>query len=157
MRGHIRLRGKTWYAVLSTKDEFGRRKTIWRSLPDATGKRSVQAQCNELLREMKQGRFVTAKATTLAEWVQHWLSIGAPGKRKQRVGAKCLERYSQLLRCHVLPTLGHRRLQDIRGTDIDTIYNNLGSKLSDATFGVASHRIAVVLAGGKEDHSDASY
>src|SRR5215469_1581811 len=103
MRGHIRLRGKTWYAVLSTRDEFGKRKTIWRSLPDARGKREAQDMCNALRQEMKSGKYIAKKGTTLAEWAEHWLRIGCPGKKKRQVGNKSRERYGQLLRVHALP------------------------------------------------------
>jgi hypothetical protein len=89
VRGHIRLCGKTWYAVLSIKDEFGRRKTVWRSLPDATGKRSAQDMCNALRQEMKSGKYITKKGTTLAEWVEHWLRAYA--KRTETADAKIVQ------------------------------------------------------------------
>lgn len=141
MRGHIRLRGKTWYAVLSIKDEFGRRKTVWRSLPDATGKRSAQDMCNALRQEMKSGKYITKKGTTLAEWVEHWLRIGCPGRKKRPVGNKSCERYGQLLSVHVLPfrdrpndpTLGSRRLQDIKSKEIDKLYEELKKRLGNST------------------------
>lgn len=140
MRGHIILRGKTWYAVLSIKDEFGRRKTVWRSLPDATGKRSAQDMCNALRQEMKSGKYITKKGTTLAEWVEHWLRIGCPGRKKRPVGNKSCERYGQLLSVHVLPfrdrpndpTLGSRRLQDIKSKEIDKLYEELKKRLGTA-------------------------
>lgn len=141
MRGHIRLRGKTWYAVLSSRDEFGRRKTIWRSLPDAHGKREAQDMCNVLRQEMKSGKYIGKKGTTLAEWAEHWLRIGCPGKKKRQVGNKSREQYGQLLRVHALPfrdrpndpTLGSRRLQDITSKEIDRLYEELKKKLGNST------------------------
>jgi len=123
MSGHVVRRGKrgTWYAVISTEDEFGKRKVVFKSLPTARNKTEAKDQCYELQKEMKAGKYIAKKGTTLLEWVEHWLSIGAPGKKKQKVGCKTCERYGQLLHCHVLPVLGALRLQDIRSTMIDKL------------------------------------
>ena len=47
---------------------------------------------------------------TLGQWVDQWIATGAPGRRQKRVGRRTLERYAELLRCHVVPTLGTRPL-----------------------------------------------
>jgi len=100
MRGHVRERGKgNWYAVLSVRDpQTGGRKVQWRSLPGCKGKREAQIECARLINEIAGGSFVVSNETTLAAWIDHWLSIGAPGKRRQAVGNRSLERYSDLLR-----------------------------------------------------------
>ena len=68
---------------------------------------------------------------TLQQWVTHWLSIGAPGSKNRRpIGQRALERYEQLLRCHVLPVLGDRPLQMIQASEIDRLYAGLDEQLS---------------------------
>jgi integrase len=126
MKGHLKLRGETWYAVLSVRDETGKRRVQWRSLPGCKGKREAQIECAKLINEIADGSFVVTNQTTLAEWVEHWLSIGAPGKKRKAVGNRSLERYGQLLRVHVKPTLGNRPLQKLQSTEIDTLYARLG-------------------------------
>lgn len=37
------------------------------------------------LTEIADGSFVVSNQTTLAEWINHWLSIGAPGKKRPSV------------------------------------------------------------------------
>jgi integrase len=128
MSGHVRLRGDVWYAVISTRDEFGRRKTVWRSFPEAKGKREAMYLAADLRKQMMSGKFVAKKGTTLAQWSEHWLSIGAPGKKKRKIGRKSVERYGQILRCHVFPALGDTRLQDIKSTMIDRLYSELEGK-----------------------------
>jgi integrase len=46
------------------------------------------------------------------------------------VGQRSIERYADLLRCHVLPTLGERPLQKLRSTEIDSLYVKLADKVS---------------------------
>src|SRR5215471_8309475 len=135
MRGHVRERGKgNWYAVLSVRDPgTGKRKVQWRSLPGCKGKREAQIECARLINEIADGSFVVSNETTLAEWIDHWLSIGAPGKRRQAVGNRSLERYSDLLRVHVKPALGNRPLQKLQSTEIDALYARLEDKISART------------------------
>jgi hypothetical protein len=129
MKGHVRERGKgNWYAVLSVKDpETGKRKVQFRSLPNCKNKREAQTACATLITELKSGDFIQTSKTTLREWIEHWVSIGCPGsKRRKEVGPRTIERYSQLLRVHVIPTLGERLLQQLQSNEIDALYVRLG-------------------------------
>jgi integrase len=113
--------------VLSITDsDTGKRKVQWRSLPGCKGKREAQIECAKLINEIATGSFVVSNETTLSAWIDHWLSIGAPGKKRRAVGNRSLERYAQLLRVHVNPTLGNRPLQKLQSTEIDTLYARLG-------------------------------
>jgi len=143
MKGHVRERGKgNWYAVLSVRDpQTGKRKVQWRSLPGCKGKKEAQIECSRLITEIADGSFVVSNQTTLAQWIDHWLSIGAPGKKRKAVGRKTLERYGQLLRGHVIPTLGDRPLQKLQSTEIDALYTRLAEKISART----AHHIHNVL------------
>src|SRR5262249_54310062 len=71
------------------------------------------------------GEHVAPDKTTLAQWVTHWIAIGAPGRRKRQVSRRALQRYEQALRCHVVPVLGSRHIQQIRPADIDALYAGL--------------------------------
>ena len=84
MKGHVRERGKgNWYAVLSVRDpQTGKRKVQWRSLPGCKGKKEALVECSRLITEIANGSFVLSNQTTLAEWINHWLSIGAPGSER---------------------------------------------------------------------------
>src|SRR5262249_16001189 len=71
---------------------------------------------------------------TLGEWIEHWISIGCPGnKRRKQVGRRTVERYAQLLRCHVKPSLGDRPLQKLEASEIDRLYVELEDKISPRT------------------------
>src|SRR6516162_6253937 len=136
MRGHVRERGKgNWYAVLSVRDpQTGMRKVRFHSLPECKTKREAQTACARLLTETSSGPHISSGKSTLRQWVDHWVSIGCPGsKRRKEVGQRSIERYGELLRCHVLPTLGERPLQQLRSTEIDSLYVKLADKISPRT------------------------
>jgi integrase len=87
------------------------------------------------------GTHVAPDKITLGQWIEQWLDTGAPGRRKKRVGRRTLERYGELLRCHVVPTLGARPLQQLEATEIDSLYAKLEGKMSPRT----AHHVHTVL------------
>jgi hypothetical protein len=65
-----------------------------------------------LLKSGGDGAHVPPDRITVSQWVEQWLAAGAPGRRMKRVGSRTLERYGELLRCHVTPTLGPASMMD---------------------------------------------
>jgi integrase len=110
-------------------------KTFHGTLSDA--KKELRA----LLRSGDTGEHVAPDKMSLGEWIEYWLSIGAPGRKKKRAGRRTLERYAQLLRGHVTPRLGTKRLQLLHSTDIDRLYEGLEGKIAPRT----QHHVHVVL------------
>jgi integrase len=144
MRGHVRERGRgNWYAVLSVRDpETGKRKVKFHALPECKTKREAQNVCARMITEISSGSYISTSKTTLRQWAEHWVSIGCPGsKRRKEVGQRSIERYAELLRCHVLPTLGDRPLHKLQSSQIDSLYVNLADKLSPRT----AHHVHIVL------------
>jgi integrase len=86
-----------------------------------------------LLRSGDTGEHVAPDKITVGAWIEQWLSIGAPGRQRKRVGRRSLERYGELVRCHVVPTLGTRPLQQLQATEIDALYTRLEDKVSPRT------------------------
>lgn len=100
-------------------------KTVTGSKADA------QRELRRLLHSGDTGEHVPPHRVTLGQWIEHWTSIGCPGpKNRRKVGQRTAERYSELLRLHVMPKLGHRPLQRLEATEIDSIYTELAEKLS---------------------------
>jgi integrase len=96
----------------------------------------------DLLHSGDTGEHVTPDKMTLGQWIEHWISIGAPGnKRRREVGQRSIERYAELLRCHVVPTLGTRPMQQLQSSEIDALYVDLVEKVSART----AHHVHVVL------------
>jgi integrase len=98
------------------------------------GKRAdAQKEVRRLLKSGDDGTHVAPDKITLGEWVELWIASGAPGRRQKRVGRRTLERYAELLRCHVVPTLGARPLQQLQPTEIDALYQKLEDKIAPRT------------------------
>ena len=85
----------------------------------------AQKELRRLLSSADQGQHVAPDRITLQQWAEQWLSIGAPGRRQRKGSRRSLDRYTQLMRCHILPKLGHRRLQQLQAGEIDTLYAGL--------------------------------
>jgi integrase len=73
----------------------------------------ARAKLRELLKSGDDGTHVEPSKMTVAQWVEHWLSIGAPGKKKKTVGRRSLQRYQEFLRIHIVPHVGDTRLQQL--------------------------------------------
>ena len=86
-----------------------------------------------LLRSGDTGEHIEPSKDTFSEWEKQWIAAGAPGRKRTAVGQRALERYDQLLRVHVLPTLGATKLQDVHATDIDRLYLTLEGKIASNT------------------------
>ena len=93
----------------------------------------TRADANKELRRLLHsgdtGEHVAPDRATLAGWAQAWIEIGCPGRSRTAVGNRSLEHYSDIMRLHVLPTLGDFKLQEIYSTDIDKLYIGLEGKL----------------------------
>jgi hypothetical protein len=55
----------------------------------------AKKRLNALHNAVHTGEHVDPDHITLATWAEHWLKLGAPGQRRQEVGARSLERYEQ--------------------------------------------------------------
>ena len=134
--GSIDKRGENSFRLRYYVGEQRFTETFRGSKSDA-GKR-----LRELLKAGDDGQHVAPTRLTFGQWVTQWLESGAPGnKNKKRVGARTLERYEELLRCHALPQLGDKLLQKISATDIDKLYRGLEGKRSPRTI----HHLHVAL------------
>ena len=76
MKGHVRERGRgNWCAVIDIRDpETGKRKRKWHSLPGCKGKRQAQSECARIITEMGNGAYVEPSKTTVAQFLERWLS-----------------------------------------------------------------------------------
>src|SRR5262249_11206862 len=96
-------------------------------------KTDARKKLRDLLHSGDTGAHGTPEKIKLADWIEQWLSIGCPGSRCQEIGVRAKERYAQLLRCHVVPYLGGRRLQQLQSTEIDDLYARLAATVATPT------------------------
>jgi integrase len=101
----------------------GRRftKTFRGTLKDA------RKELRRLLKSGDDGAHIAPDKVTVGQWIEQWLAAGAPGRKQRRVSARSLQRYEIALRCHVVPALGTRPLQQLSTPEIDAFYARLNS------------------------------
>jgi integrase len=117
---------------------------------------AAQKELRRLLASGDEGKHIAPDRITLAQWADQWLALlerkgkepvrskkePSKSKRKRgRVSARTLERYSDLMRLHVKPILGNRPLQRITAAEIDALYINREQILAPRTV----HHIHVAL------------
>ncbi len=108
--------------------------------------KDARRELRRLLRTGDTGEHIAPDKITLAEWIKRWIELlerqqdnGA--RRRGLVNVRTIERYAELLRCHVAPTLGTRPMQQIQASEIDDLYVSLEKKLAARTV----HHIHTVL------------
>jgi integrase len=121
----------------STAAPAGITKTV-----HVTTKKEAREELQKILG--KKDEHVEPDKITVAQWIEQWLDAGASGRRRKKVSQRTLERYGQLLRTHVKPAIGDKRLQLLRAPDIDKLYVDLEAKGEIAPR--TAHHVHTVLA-----------
>jgi integrase len=112
-------------------------------------KTEAQKELRRLLHSGDVGQHIAPDRLTLREWLPRWIALierkveAEDGERRRGrlVNTRTRERYEELLRLHVLPTLGDVPLQKLAGTAIDELYIALEEKLAPRTV----HHVHTVL------------
>ncbi len=121
MTGHVRRRGTTWAFVvdIGRDPSTGARKQRWRS-----GFRTRKAAERELaatLHQLDVGTYVESSRITVGAFLlDEWM----PARRAQ-LRDSTFEGYLSLIRVHVIPRIGARRLQDVSPPMLNTLYGDL--------------------------------
>jgi integrase len=133
--GGIDPRGENVHRLRYRVDGKRFTKTFHGTLTEA------RKELRKLVRSGDTGDHVAPDKITVAQWIKQWIDAGAPGRRKNRVGQRTLERYEELLRVHVTSKLGIRPLQKLLATEIDNLYRELETKIAPMT----RHHVHVVF------------
>jgi integrase len=97
----------------------------------------ARKELRRLLKSGDDGQHVAPDKITLAEWVKQWIT-------GRQVNERTRERYDGLLRIHVTPHLGARRLQGLTPADLDGLYRDVAA--SGGAPRTVRH-VSVVLSG----------
>src|SRR3546814_20915041 len=113
MRGSVFKRGRTWTAqVYLGRDAVTGRKR-YRQLGGFGTKRAAEQALTEQLERLRVGESVDAGATTVAGFVERWLTAVEPSLRPTTFAS-----YRHMLGHHVVPRLGQVRMVQLRGPDL---------------------------------------
>jgi len=114
----IRRRGTTWTAYWWVDGPTG---MVQRSKGGFATKREGQAFLTETLSAIRTGGFAEPTKITLAEYItERWL----PG-REASLRASTLDAYRRSIELHLLPALGHVKLQQLSPDHLDRFYADL--------------------------------
>jgi len=128
--GGIDARGKDRHRLRWRVNGRRYSKTFKGSIAEA------RRELRRLLKSADDGRHVAPDRLTVAAWIESWLAL-----KKRTINTRTHERYAELLRLHVIPTLGSRSLQQIAASEIDDLYLKLDQQLSARTV----HHVHTVL------------
>jgi len=128
--GGIDTRGKDRHRLRWRVNGRRHSKTFKGSIAEA------RRELRRLLKSADDGRHVAPGRITAAAWIESWLTL-----KKRTINTRTYERYAELLRLHVIPTLGSRPLQQIAPSEIDDLYLKLDQQLSRRTV----HHVHTVL------------
>jgi integrase len=138
MRGYVRKRATNSYEITLDlgRDAQGRRLRRYETVRGT--RREANRVLADLLRDAMDGALRASPGRmTLASYLDKWLADHAAHK----VSPKTFERYSELLRLHVVPELGHQRLSKVHPMQLEALYARLlGKSLSPRTV-VQVHRV----------------
>jgi integrase len=120
MRGSIQKQGKkSWGIALSlgTDPITGKRKQKWVTIKGT--RRAAEKRRTELLHQLNTGTFIEPGKTTLAEFLEQWLTNYA----RPNVGPRTFEEYTHIIRHSLIPTLGHIPLIQLKPDRLQAFYN----------------------------------
>ena len=130
MAGQIIKRGdKRWLVrVFNGREADGKRRYFNKTIRGT--KKDAQKWLTAALRDQDMGVFVEPASMPLTDYLDKWLLTV-----KHRVRERTLDGYEWLLEKYVRPTLGQKRLCDLKAIEVQKLYNSLteDKKLSAKT------------------------
>lgn len=117
--GSIRQRKDgRWEARITVGTDPGTGKPVRRSIYGDTQK-DVRKRMTEILREIDRGTYQAPDKTTVSEWLDTWMETFCAIKVKPLTYSS----YEAAIKNHIKPRIGAIKLQALRGTHIQQLYN----------------------------------
>jgi len=113
MKGHLRERSPgQWAIIIDLPREAGKRRRKWISFHGT--KRQAQVELHRLIAK-RETLPVAGNRLTVGQYLDKWVE-------EQRIGARALQRYKQLVRRSIIPSLGHIALSKLTADQINAHY-----------------------------------
>ena len=95
----------------------GKRQSVYETV---RGSRvDAELRLAAMRKSIEEEEYVEPSKITVAAWLEKWLTDHARGQ----VSNKTFERYAEIVRNHLIPALGGRRLRRLDASDITAYYN----------------------------------
>jgi integrase len=121
VRGHIRKRARdSWSLVVDAgrDPDTGKRKQIWKTFHG--NKKQAEAELARLVSAVETGTDLEPLRLSTAAFLERWLKAA-----KSRVGPRTHDRYSEVVRLHIVPNLGRIQLARLRPLQLESLYERL--------------------------------
>ncbi len=120
MRGCVTQKGGRWYVVVYNSET---KKYKWYSRDDKNARFETKADAekyaNTIANKVMDKVPLPDSRQTVQNYLQTWLE-----RRRGKVEETSYERYSSLIRLHVVPKLGHIRLTRLTVDDVEQFYTD---------------------------------
>lgn len=131
-----RKEDKRWVGSITLDN--GKRKVFYGKTRD-----EVQKKVNKALYEQQHGKLIVAPQQTLAQYLEYWLKV-----HKNNIRPRSHERYEEIVRLHLVPTLGKVKLDKLTPQHLDVLYTSkLESGLSTTTVAAIHNFLHTALDG----------
>lgn len=104
-----------WSIVIELPSESGKRNRRWH--PFKGTKKEAQAECARLITAIADGQALEPNKETVSDFLERWLT-----HIKTQVSPKTFERYCQIIRRNVCPTIGGVKLRKLKPTHVSGLY-----------------------------------
>ena len=139
MEGYLYQRGKSkvWYLRYDAPAIASGKRNQKNVRIGRVTKRQAEAKKRELLRRLDDGSWIEERGwIILGPFLEEWLA-----SQSQYLAANTHERYSSLVRLHVIPIIGTMRLSKIRPEHIRRVYDVARGKGLSGTTCLHIHRV----------------
>jgi len=120
MRGHITQRSKNTYSIkisLGKDPASGKYKSQWFTVKGS--KRDAEKRLSELLHQIDTGNYMQPGKTTVADYLQRWLTDYA----EPNLSPRSYERYVGIVRQYLIPDFGSIQLSQLRPEHLQKHYS----------------------------------
>lgn len=131
-RGFVKRRGETWTSYWKVESPSGWKQRSKGGFPT---RREAQAYLTKTLASLQVGTFADPSRLTVGEYlVQRWLPM-----KRESLRHSTYDSYRRNIELHILPALGHVRLQQLTADQLDRFYADqlAGGRLTGKTPGLA--------------------
>jgi integrase len=82
-------------------------------------KQEAADQLAHALSDLGRGSFITPHKLTVGQWLETWLQ----DYKQSKVRPLTFDNYERIVRCHLMPVLGHLTLKELRPEHVQRAYN----------------------------------
>ena len=119
MKGHIKKRSKQSWSIWIDLGRDGNGRRRQKCITVRGRRKDAERELARIVNEIETGAFVEPSHMTVATYLKRWLDHA-----RNRVSPKTHERYAELSRTHITPSIGSYKLSQLKPLHIQEFYSN---------------------------------